>query len=99
PIAAASLALPDLALQREGAPGARLQRNPAPPPRARRELHAARLARDATSEAPHLVSRRRANSRLDANSRSARTFQARSAHLSARRRRACARGRAGELPR
>src|SRR5438046_5549030 len=54
------LALPDLALQREGALGARLEAHPARAPRARAELHAAGAVGDRAGEAAHPVPRRQA---------------------------------------
>src|SRR5439155_5922670 len=50
------LALPDLALQREGALGTRLEGHPARAPRARDELRAAGAVGDRAGEAAHPVS-------------------------------------------
>src|SRR5207244_6907971 len=65
------LALPDLALQREGALGARLEGHPARAPRARAELHAAGAVGDRAGEAARPVPRRAGDRRLDAHHRGA----------------------------
>src|SRR2546430_13770631 len=79
------LALPDLALQREGALGARLEGHPARPARARDELRAASAVDDRAGEAAHPASRRAGDRGLDAHHRGARAPPARAGPLPARR--------------
>src|SRR5207244_13577908 len=79
------LALPDLALQREGALGARLEARPARAPHARPRLPAARLVGAGARNAARSLARRQGDRRLDAHHPGARTALARPPALPARR--------------
>src|SRR5207249_10567512 len=93
------LELPDLALQREGALGARLEGHPARALPARAEPHAAGAVGDRAGEAARPASRRAGDRGLDAHHRGARAPPARAGPLPARRGGAPAGARARGLPR